>query len=84
MSWPNNLTSPVTREFGDRSCIRLRARRKVDLPQPLGPIMAVTALAGISIETFLSTWCVPKKTDRARTVRAGVFDDRSAAGADAG
>src|SRR5438309_6464610 len=32
------------RVFGVSSCIRLRARRKVDFPQPLGPIIAVTAL----------------------------------------
>ena len=34
------------RASGFSSCIRLRARRKVDLPQPLGPMMAVTARGG--------------------------------------
>src|SRR6478735_2161507 len=32
------------RALGVSSCIRLRARRKVDFPQPLGPMIAVTAL----------------------------------------
>ena len=58
------------RASGTSSCIRLRARRKVDLPQPLGPMMAVTARAAMSSETFLSTWLSPKKTERLRTVRA--------------
>ena len=44
------------RASGTSSCIRLSARRKVDLPQPLGPMMAVTARAAMSSETFLSTW----------------------------
>ena len=30
------------------SCMRLRVRRKVDLPQPEGPIRAVTLLAAMS------------------------------------
>jgi hypothetical protein len=38
------------------SCIRFSARRKVDLPQPLGPMIAVTFFAGIPIETSLSAW----------------------------
>src|SRR5215471_18374757 len=59
------------RAVGTNSCMRFRARRKVDLPQPLGPIIADTAQAGISSETRLSTWFAPKNTDRFRVVRAG-------------
>ena len=33
---------PSIRVFGTSSCMRLRQRRKVDLPQPLGPMIAVT------------------------------------------
>jgi hypothetical protein len=35
------------------SFIRLRQRRKVDLPQPDGPMKAVTVLSGISTSTSL-------------------------------
>jgi len=35
------------------SFIRLRQRRKVDLPQPDGPIKAVTVLSRISMSTPL-------------------------------
>src|SRR5580658_2458851 len=41
------------------SCMRLSARRKVDLPQPLGPMMAVTFFAGMVIETSMSAWRWP-------------------------
>src|SRR5580658_1631792 len=44
---------------GVSSCIRLSALRKVDLPQPLGPMMAVTFLAGIRMVTSWSAWRGP-------------------------
>ena len=44
-------TLPSTRAPGITSCIRFRDRMKVDLPQPEGPISAVTDLAGIVMET---------------------------------
>src|SRR5437016_1963753 len=44
MSSPSNNTCPWTRAPGTTSCMRFSARRKVDLPQPDGPIMAVTCL----------------------------------------
>ena len=37
-----------------RSFIRLKQRRSVDLPQPEGPMMAVTFRAGISMFTSVS------------------------------
>jgi hypothetical protein len=43
----------------------------VDLPQPLGPMMAVTARAEMSSETFLTALFAPKKTERFRTINAG-------------
>src|SRR6185437_13434457 len=42
MSRPSSSTSPSTRAVGTVSCMRLRQRRKVDLPHPDGPIIAVT------------------------------------------
>src|SRR5271154_5625954 len=70
MSSPNSLISPSMRASGFSSCIRLSARRKVDLPQPLGPMIAVTALALTSSETFLTAARSPKKTERFRTISA--------------
>src|ERR1039458_7923430 len=75
MSSPNKRISPSMRASGLSSCIRLMARRKVDLPQPLGPMMAVTARAAMSSETFLTAAFLPKMTDRLRTVRAGTVED---------
>ena len=39
--------------------MRLKVRSRVDLPQPEGPIKAVTLLAGMSMLTFFSAWKVP-------------------------
>ena len=44
---------PVTRAAGMVSFMRLRQRRKVDLPQPEGPIMAITSLWPMSRLTDL-------------------------------
>ena len=38
----SSITLPSTRPPGVTSCIRFRVRRKVDLPQPDGPMKAVT------------------------------------------
>src|SRR5271154_5326618 len=70
MSSPNNLISPSMRASGFNSCIRFSARRKVDLPQPLGPIIAVTAFAFTSSETFFTAARSPKNTERLRTISA--------------
>src|SRR3954454_7601432 len=40
---------PSTRAPGTTSCIRFSDRRKVDLPQPDGPISAVVGRAGVVI-----------------------------------
>ena len=43
--WPPTITLPSTRAPGITSCIRFRDRSMVDLPQPDGPMKAVTARA---------------------------------------
>src|SRR3954466_6420215 len=44
MSAPSSSTRPVIQPWSDNSCIRFKARRKVDLPHPEGPISAWTRL----------------------------------------
>src|SRR5918994_1952582 len=44
MSSPSSRTFPVIQPPSVTSCIRFRVRRKVDLPQPEGPIRACTRL----------------------------------------
>src|SRR5205814_9764408 len=51
MSSPPKKTLPSMRALGTSSCIRLSERRKLDLPQPLGPMMAVIFLDGIASVT---------------------------------
>ena len=41
-SLSSSMTWPSTRPPGTTSCIRFRVRRNVDLPQPEGPMKAVT------------------------------------------
>src|SRR6266550_2400677 len=52
-------TSPLTVAPGVSSCIRLRQRSRVDLPQPDGPMMAVTVCAGNKSDTSRTARCVP-------------------------
>src|SRR5690348_12170841 len=59
MSSPSSSTRPVIQPFSDSSCIRLRVRRKVDLPQPEGPISACTRLAVKLRETPLTAVNLP-------------------------
>ncbi len=63
MSWPFSRTSPASLAEGTSSCIRLRIRRNVDLPQPDGPISAVTVPGGIDRDTRSSTLFVPNQAD---------------------
>src|SRR5689334_12504744 len=62
MSCPSSSTSPVTRAPGTTSCIRLSARRKVDLPQPDGPMRAVTCLGSMVMLMSASAWNEPNQT----------------------
>ena len=52
-------TLPVARAIGLVSCIRLRQRTKVDLPQPEGPISAVAWFAGMCRSMSCSVCVVP-------------------------
>src|SRR5262245_45679891 len=51
MSCPSRQTEPATRAVGTVSCMRLRQRSSVDLPQPDGPMTAVTSRSRNVIET---------------------------------
>jgi len=59
MSCPSSSMLPVTRAAGIVSFIRLRQRRKVDLPQPDGPMKAVTRSSWILIDTSFSACLAP-------------------------
>src|SRR5882724_4517332 len=52
------------RVFGTSSCIRLRQRIKVDFPQPLGPMIAVTAFDAMSSVTSLMARFSPYQSER--------------------
>src|SRR5919204_1054289 len=54
-SAPSSSTEPVFQPPSDSSCMRLRQRRKVLLPQPDGPMTAVTVWAGNSRDTSFTT-----------------------------
>ena len=47
--WPSMSSAPCTLAPGSTSCIRLIERRNVDLPQPDGPISAVTDLGSMTM-----------------------------------
>ncbi len=50
---------PVTRHPAMVSFMRLMQRRKVDLPQPDGPMKAITLRSGMSTLTFFSACLSP-------------------------
>src|ERR1700728_3838368 len=55
MSSPSRRTSPASFAPDTDSCIRFKMRRKVDLPQPEGPMRAVTEAGGTNNETSSRT-----------------------------
>jgi hypothetical protein len=59
MSSPSSRILPSTRAPGITSCIRLSVRSTVDLPQPDGPMNAVTLRGSIVIETSSTALNVP-------------------------
>ena len=59
MSVPSSLTDPERAALGTSSCIRLRILRKVDFPQPDGPMSAVTLRGSISRVTRSRTLLLP-------------------------
>src|SRR2546423_10039863 len=88
MSCPSSGPRPSTRAVGTVSCIRFRQRRKVDLPQPEGPMMAVTERSARSTDTWRTAWTAPKyafsSATAMRTVdEAGAAAVPSVAGAEA-
>src|SRR2546430_826123 len=63
MSAPLRRTSPAILAEATVSCMRLRIRMNVDLPQPDGPISAVTVASGMERQTRSSTFFVPNHAD---------------------
>src|SRR5437763_5152531 len=61
MSWPSRSTCPVTRAPATTSCMRLSDRRNVDLPQPDGPMSAVTCFGSTVMLTSSSAWNEPNQ-----------------------
>lgn len=59
ISIPSTSISPVIFTLGIKSFIRLIHLKKVDFPQPDGPIKAVTLLAGICIEILFNAFFSP-------------------------
>ena len=56
---PSSLTDPESAALGTSSCMRLRILRKVDFPQPEGPMSAVTFRGSISRLTRSRTLLLP-------------------------
>src|SRR5688500_1164423 len=59
MSSPSSRTRPVIQPPSTSSCIRFRVLRKVDLPQPDGPIRACTWWARKPSETLFTAVNLP-------------------------
>src|SRR6266699_5201569 len=70
MSKPSTSTVPFTRASGTSSCMRLRQRTKVDLPQPEGPIIAVTVCGSTERLISKSACFRPYQASRCCTVKA--------------
>ena len=69
MSSPSSRTSPASDAPGTSSCMRLSSRRNVDLPQPDGPMSAVTSPAGMTRSTPSSTRWSPNQAHASRASR---------------
>src|SRR5437763_4821222 len=79
MSCPSRRTWPDTRALGTTSCMRLSERRNVDLPQPDGPIRAVTCLGSTVMLTSARAWNAPNQALRPSTAtRLAIVGSRSA------
>src|SRR4029078_12786699 len=73
MAPPPGRTSPPMVQPGISSFIRLSDRRNVDLPQPEGPINAVTCWPTMSRLTGPPPFLPPYETVTSRTVNFGGF-----------
>src|SRR5438034_9196918 len=67
MSWSSRRTWPETCAPATTSCMRFRERRNVDLPQPEGPMSAVTCLGSTVMLTSASAWNAPNQALRPST-----------------
>src|SRR4051812_12576282 len=67
MSSSSSRTLPVTVAPGITSCMRLSDRKSVDLPQPDGPMNAVTVFGSMVSETSLTATFVPYEAVRFST-----------------
>src|SRR2546423_6122781 len=74
----SSSTDPVTQPPSDSSGIRFRQRRNVLLPQPDGPITAVTVCAGNRMDTSFTT---ARRPYRAVSRTASSWSRASAGGA---
>src|SRR6266566_4921669 len=73
-------TAPTTLASGVSSCMRLRQRSSVLLPQPDGPIMAVTVCAGNRSDTSRTArWCPKSAVSRTVSSRSRVLADATIA-----
>src|SRR5215469_12560527 len=77
MSMPAILTSPSARASGLVSCMRLRQRMKVDLPQPEGPMTAVACLDSIEMLIPCRASVLPNQAFRSLTSTGVVMSARS-------
>src|SRR5690242_320180 len=66
MSAPSSSTDPVDQPPSDSSCMRLRHRRKVLLPHPDGPMMAVTVFVGKKSEVSFTAILRPNSAESLR------------------
>src|SRR5512143_3828216 len=71
MSRSSSRTVPSAQARGTVSCMRLRQRRNVDLPQPEGPITAVTWRSGMSRVTSRMAVIRPKPAESCSTRTRG-------------
>src|SRR6266849_3302227 len=60
----SSRTSPITLAPGVSSCMRFRQRSSVLLPQPEGPMIAVTVCAGNRSDTSRTARCCPNSAVR--------------------
>src|SRR5437588_12714877 len=79
-----NSTVPDARAPGVTSCIRFKQRMKVLLPQPEGPIIAVTCRGAISIAMLASAWRSPYQAFRSRMTTLGPCDGGGGGGGTSG
>src|SRR6266571_8990797 len=76
----SNNTAPLTAAPGVNSCMRFRQRSRVLLPQPEGPMIAVTVLAGNRSDTPRTARCCPNSAVRcAVSSRSRVLADATIA-----